>query len=84
MAKFEMGDHVIIMGFTTVLQNPLSDINDGWVVYPAVHDMQNWSEDEMTMATKGEELVHRLYDCDAASALTNEAARFIEGMLKND
>lgn len=85
MSKFKAGDHVIIQGTVTVLKTPLSDTDGGWIVEPAVHQgIRYWNEDEMTKETKRDRLVRRLYESDAANALTNEAARFIEGMPKND
>ncbi len=84
MAKFKIGDHVVICGVNTVLQNPLSDIDGGWIVDPVVQQCRYWNEDEMTKETKGDNIVRRLYEDDTANALTNEAARFIERQLKND
>jgi len=84
MSKFKSGDHVVICGKATILQNPLSDIKGGWTVNPAIQNCRYWNEDEMTSETEGEELVRRLYESDEANALTNEAARFIEKQLKNN
>ena len=82
MAKFKTGDHVIICGVHTILQSPL-ECEGGWTVKPAVQNCRYWNEDEMAAETEGEELVRHLYECDAATALTNRAARFIERMLKD-
>jgi len=82
MVKFKPGDHVIICGANTVLQTPLSDVDGGWIVAPVVQQCRFWNEDEMTPETEGEELIRHLRESDAASALCNRAARFIEEMLK--
>lgn len=83
MSKFKTGDYVVICGVATVLKAPLSDVKGGWIVEPSVENTRYWNEGEMTKETKGDRLVRRLYECDEANTLTNEAARFIEGMLKN-
>ena len=83
MAEFKKGDHVVICGVATVLQSPL-ECEGGWTVEPAVQRIRYWNEDEMSKETEGDRLVRRLFESDDASALTNEAARFIERMLKSN
>ena len=82
MTKFKKGDHVTIEGEPTVLQRPL-ECEGGWTVHPAVQSCRYWNEDVMTPESDGENLVRRLFQSDKANALTNEAARFIERMLKD-